>query len=243
MSILQVQSKNVRYRKNVLGLIEMVDDLSGEVLAVQKELRPGMPDAEMRQVEIDGKTYMVQKGIDLHAAPQTDTYNALLGDLIIEAIEEGETLKRVLSQPGFPRYSTILLWAEKHQKFGERLTRARKARAEMIHDEIVEISEKFRDGSLTKGQVEAFEKAANLLKWSAEKSDPQRFGTAKAEANVGGVSIIIQTGISREPLIVEVKDEQGQQRPHPEQGRDIPTFPRIEETEGDPGRTDPTITD
>lgn len=221
---IQVDPKNVRYRKNVLGLIESYDVVSGRVLSVQAQMRPGMPEAEMLQVEMEGQVFLVQKGIDLKRAPVPASFNQVIADILVQEIEEGKTLSKALrdlrkEDPSIPSYSTILQWAEADHAFGDRLTRARRARAEMTHDKIVEYADEMATGNLTKGQVDALNQAATLLKWSAEKSDPIRFGGGK-EAADRGTTIIIQTGIDRSP-VVEVTHGPERQRASVEPGRDI----------------------
>lgn len=184
--------------------METVDAVSGEVLAVQNDVNEnfilGKLD-DLVKVEIDGKTILVQKGMSLEATyiPKNSKYSRPLGDFIIQDIIEGMGLTKACTKHGIT-YPTLMRWAENFPEFGKELDKARRYRADATHDKIVDLVDKLTGpnaGSITKTQVEAIGKAADILKWSAEKSDPTRFGNKQDKGGNGAVNIIIQTGIDR----------------------------------------------
>jgi transposase-like protein len=202
MQAISIDSKNIFHRRNIqYGYMETVDAVSGEVIAVQKDYNEsfilGKMD-ELIQVEIDGKTILMQKGMSLTSGyvPRNSKFSRPLADLIVQDIIEGTGITKACKKYDIT-YPTLMRWAEQYPEFGKELEKAKKYRADATHDEIVDFAKDLTTKQLNKTQVEAIGRAADLLKWSAEKSDPTRFGN-KAEKNVNtAVQIIIQTGIDR----------------------------------------------
>lgn len=206
---LTIDSKNLFYRKNLShGYYEVVDSISGQVLAVQKDynenFRLGMF-GEMIQATIDGKEVYFQKGINPeNYKPPVLSYSKPIADLILQEVTEGATLKKACEKFGI-QYSTVMKWAKKVQDFGEALDEARRLSAEMVHDEVMDEAKEMLKGNMSKGELESKRAALDLMKWSAEKRDPNRFGNKQEKSAPGAVQIVIQTGISRE-TVVEVKE-------------------------------------
>jgi hypothetical protein len=215
MHELTVDPKNIFYRRNkVHGYMEVVDAVSGEVLVVQSSYNEnfilGKMD-DLLKVEVDGKTILMERGISIpEYRPINSKYSKPLADLITQAVIEGMGITKACKEFGVP-YSTVMAWAELNPEFGKALDTARNYRADKTHDDIIELAQKLTEGgkTLNKTEVEAIGKAADILKWSAEKSSPQRFGNKTEKGTNGAVNIIIQTGIDREPVptTIEVKDE------------------------------------
>lgn len=216
MQSLTVDPKNIFYRNNsIYGYVEVVDAASGQVLAVQKDYNEnfilGKMD-ELLEVEIDGQKILMQKGITLsNYKPTNSKFSRPLADLILqEVMENGTGITKACLKYGV-QYNTLMRWAETFEDFGKELDKAKRYRADKTHDEVNDIAEDLRTKRLTKTEVEALKAAADLKKWSAEKSDPNRFG-GKVDKNTGtgAVQIIINTGISREeptPTTIEVAHE------------------------------------
>lgn len=210
MTELTIDSKNIFYRRNLThGYMEVVDAVSGQVLAVQKDynenFRLGLLD-NLIKAEVDGKTIYFQQGIsaETYKAPIL-SFSKPIADLIVQTIMEGKTLKEACQAHGV-QYGTIMQWAKKVETFGESLDEARRLSAEMVHDDVIAEAREMLKGNMTKGELESKKAALDLMKWSAEKRDPNRFGNKQEKSAPGAVQIVIQTGISREQII-EVKDE------------------------------------
>lgn len=214
MQEIATSHKNLFYRRNaVYGYIEVVDSVSGEVLAVQNDYNENFILGKMDdliKVEIDGKELLIQKGMTLGTyKPINSKYSKPLGDLIIQAIIEGEGVTKACQKFGVS-YSTVMKWAMAHEEFGKALDLARAHRAEKTHDDITDIAHRLQTEDMNKTKVEALGKAADILKWSAEKSSPQKYGNSKEKVGQGAVQIVINTGINREepqPVTVEVQGE------------------------------------
>lgn len=213
MKAITTEEQNIFHRRNIqYGYMETVDALSGEVLAVQSDYNEsfilGKSD-ELIQVTIGDKTILMQKGMSLSAnyTPKNSKFSRPLADLIVQEIIEGMGITKACQKYEVP-YNTLMRWSEDFPEFGKALDKAKRYRADATHDRIVEFVNDLTTKQLNKTQVEAIGRAADLLKWSAEKSDPQRFGNKADKGPQGVTNIIIQTGISREPVTIEVKSEE-----------------------------------
>lgn len=211
MKAITTEEQNIFHRRNIqYGYMETVDALSGEVLAVQNDYNEsfilGKMD-ELIEVTINGKTILMQKGMSLSSqyTPKNSKFSRPLADLIVQEITEGIGITKACAKYDIT-YSTLMNWAEKNPDFGKELDKAKRYRADATHDKIVDFVNDLTTKQMTKTQVEAIGKAADILKWSAEKSDPVKFGGKGDKNQNHAVQIIIQTGISREEApVIEVK--------------------------------------
>jgi hypothetical protein len=166
---MDLTTKNIRYRRNLLGKVEAYDEDTGAVVGVEESLNKWTPpDPSLPPV----------------------VYSPRIADL----------------QQGMPSKSTVLRWCDKYPEFNDRLERARRSLAISLHDEVIAAARDIQAGGLSKGELESKKVAADLMKWGAEKNDQERYGSRKAELGQGNVTIVIQTGIDRGPII-EVVDE------------------------------------
>jgi hypothetical protein len=208
---LTVDSQNIFYRWNEhYKVVEAVDAVSGEVLAIQQDFHEEHilnPD-RMIKVNLDGKDMLIQKGMTLstYIAPRLN-YSKPVADIILQRVSSGMTLKKACQGLSVSP-NTIYNWCDKIPSFGESLNKAKLVRAEMVQDTILETAEELASGNLTKGEIDGKVRAAELLKWSAEKDSPNRFGNKKDSGNNGATVIQIITGVTRdETITVEVMND------------------------------------
>ena len=217
MQAITTESQNIFHRLNIqYGYVETVDALSGEVIAVQQDVNEDFIFGKREgliEVTIDGKTILMQKGMSLSTsyAPKNSKFSRPLGDLIIQEIIGGMGITKACKKYDIT-YPTLMNWTESHPEFGKALDKAKRYRADKTHDDIVDLVSRLTapDFKMNKTQVEAIGKAADLLKWSSEKSDPTRYGNKQDKGGNGAINIIIQTGIDRsapETVTAEVVDE------------------------------------
>jgi hypothetical protein len=205
---LSVKSENIFYRWNEhYKIIEAVDAISGEVIALQADFNEEhlLNPNNMIQLNIDGKSMLVQKGMSLsNYIPQKFNYSKLIADVVLQRVSEGQTLKKACLNLGVTP-STVLKWCDKIQSFSDDLNKARMIRAEMVQDTIIDTAEELSTGNLSKSEIDGKVRAAELLKWSAEKDSPNRFGNKKESGGSGATVIQIITGVTRdETITVEV---------------------------------------
>jgi hypothetical protein len=184
--MLQKYAGKIRYRRNLSGKVEAYDPDSGKILAVESS-----PDEWVPATVVTGIPTV---------------YSEKIGDLILQGIEEGKTLSKVLKQEGMPQLTTVLRWVEANPVFADRLRLARVAYAEALHDRIVDKAEGLLESPASKSELESMKEGFAVLKWSAEKQAPEKYGSRKVDGAQGGIVIQISTGIDRS-TVVEVQGE------------------------------------
>lgn len=211
MTNLVVNSENIFYRWNEhYRVVEAVDAVSGEVLAIQQDFHEEhiFNPASMMKVTLDGKEMLIQKGMTVsgYTAPKLN-YSKPVADIVLQRIADGLTMKKACHGLGVSP-ATVYNWCDKISSFGEALNKAKLVRAENVHDTILETAEDLASGNLTKSEIDGKVRAAELLKWSAEKDSPNRFGNKKDTAGNGATVIQIITGVTRdETITVEVLND------------------------------------
>lgn len=211
MTELTVKSENIFYRWNEhYRVVEAVDAVSGEVLAIQQDFHEEhiFNPASMMKVTLDGKEMLIQKGMSVsgYVAPRLN-YTKPIADIVLQRIADGKTMKKACEGLGVSP-ATVYNWCDKIPSFGEALNKAKLVRAEAVQDTILETAEELSTGNLSKSEVEGKVRAAELLKWSAEKDSPNRFGNKKDLGGSGATVIQIITGVTRdESVTVEVVND------------------------------------
>lgn len=207
-------------RVNKSGLLEVVDEDSGEVVAVQKSYDADLfadKRDQLLEYEIDGKKVLVERGINLDSVHSGGpTYSNFLADIICQRVAEGDTFVKICAEPNMPSYGTLTRWRRQHTHFDEMLEQARADRAEFFHDSVIKSAEEVKtkdDAVIQKAKMDAY-------KWAAEKGNPDKFGNrTKISGDKGApLQLIIDTGVPAsddkepeprdvEPLAIESKDK------------------------------------
>lgn len=145
-------------------------------------------------------------------------YTFALGQAICNLVREGKTIKWITQQDNMPAYSTVSNWRNLFPDFDAMMKQARRDRAEYYHDKAVEALEGAEGAGreelpAAKLQVEGFMKLA-------EKGNPEAFNPKQnvlQNANAPTM-IVINTGINREPINIEVNNEKIRIDQRPEDG-------------------------
>jgi transposase-like protein len=137
------------------------------------------------------------------------TYTPELGDAICHLVREGMTYKQVVGKIGIKHVQTIYSWRTRYPDFARNLKEARRDRADIYYDRVMEIAEQ---DNIDKEEVAGLKLRSELYKWGAERSNPE-YGTKVTSSGPSGpMQIIIDTGIRRgdelEHVEVEVKEEE-----------------------------------
>lgn len=125
------------------------------------------------------------------------------GMKIAARVREGKTLKEIAASAESPSLHLIYAWRRNFPGFAQMLKEAKEDRAEYFHDKAVIIVEEAEeaDTRLDKFRFDAYMKLA-------EKGNPQEFGKTGAEAGGGNVTIVVNTGIDRDPPVtIEVESK------------------------------------
>lgn len=193
-------------RKSPLG-IEVYDIYTGQVLAVQNNLG----NIKHTLDEIARDSVLVRIGDrDIYVDPSVPLENLeerlgknypfspQLCELICEQLASGKSPLDISKQSGFPSTMTMRRWRNKHKEFDDMWRMALQDFAEEEAREAREVAlevHKAGDPDLVPGA----KLLVDTLRWSAEKSDAEKYGTkVKVSGEVKhSVSLVVDTGIRR----------------------------------------------
>lgn len=186
--------------------------LSGQVVAVSHTVEtfdPASPRYSKVRTPTGEMVYMERSLLAKGEASllRSTNYDTIGGDLLIQAIQEGSTLKAACAELGLD-YSLVSRWKAGNNEFRDRLESAYKDRAEYLHDRVIEVSESSGDAKM---QAEAY-------KWSAQVYAPERFGNkTKISGDASApLTMVIQTGVPERESPKDVT-------PQAEGGRHLPS--------------------
>ena len=195
---MNLPSRKTFSRLSERGWIEVFDAQTFELLELRSpHKRPGeIQESKLVSTTLpDGRIILVDSGLTDPALHLGYQVSETLVDLICQQITEGKSLTKICKSPGFPPYFILVRWQREHQWIREALEQARRDRAEVLRDELLEIVDNADENS------DAIAKAklrAETRKWAAGVDDQTRYGkNDKAGANVGALQIIVSTGIMR----------------------------------------------
>jgi hypothetical protein len=182
------------------GLLEVIDEESGKLLAIQstpdEALLRDRREQLVERLLPSGEVVLVQADIDPSKLSKFkfQEYSSYVVDLICEKIVEGESLKTICTLPGFPNYATLCRWKKQVEGIQEQLDQARRDRAEMMRDEAWQIAKDAKESNVDSSKLKV-----QTAQWLASTDNKERFGNAKAQVELNQpLQIIVQTGIVRE---------------------------------------------
>lgn len=124
--------------------------------------------------------------------PPASPYTPPMGRIVCHLLSLGKTYAIIESELEFSP-GTIVRWRGAHPDFREGIDIARKSRAYIFEDKVLELADKDyttdQDIRAAKFRVDTY---AKLAKWG----DRETYGDGNNE-NIGGVTFIVQTGIDR----------------------------------------------
>ena len=131
------------------------------------------------------------------------TYNTHIADVLCIRIAEGESLNKILKEPGMPAQSAVYEWLLRHPEFTEKYTRAREEQAETHADAIVDIADETpatnpvldSNGEviavrMDSGYVAWQKQRIEARKWTAMKLKPKKYGDRLGVHGVEGAAPI-----------------------------------------------------
>jgi len=134
-------------------------------------------------------------------------YHPYIGDLIVDEILEGKTLLQISKDDRFPSMSVMQRWLMKYEDFFDKIRKAERSRAQIFHDKIVDVADQ-ADTPMSDAELKTARLKVDTLKWAAKKGDAERYGDKTTiDGNLDhAVTIVVQTGIRRDPLSMEEKE-------------------------------------
>lgn len=111
-------------------------------------------------------------------------YSPETAALICERIAQGESLRTICQDEGFPAQSTVFLWLKKHADFSEQYARAREAQMEAMAEEILEIADETANDTIETENgarpdhewISRSKLRVDTRKWLMSKLAPKKYG-------------------------------------------------------------------
>lgn len=200
IDILELLRDGRHFSQEVDGKIHIIDSLTGLLVCVLNkssamQASPGV----LVPIEQEGRTIYVESGLQLPTRTPLYQYNPVILDMICNMVASGQSLSKVCALPGFPSYSVLCRWRRDHPEVNAAIENARRDRAEVMRDAVLEQAERTMEDSIgRKDEVAALGVLLDATKWATgidnEKFNPK----AKVEATVNvPTQIIVHTGINR----------------------------------------------
>jgi len=130
------------------------------------------------------------------AAKISDKQRAKIMDTIIERLMDGKSLRKICESGALPDRGTILRWMNDDATLATTIARARDLQADALDDDIADVMQEIRDGTL---DAQAGRVIIWAMQWRAAKMRPKRYGD-KIDHNVTGDLVI---GIRRNERLKE----------------------------------------
>ncbi|WP_338688933.1 terminase small subunit protein [Bradyrhizobium sp. 26S5] len=137
-------------------------------------------------------------------------YSLQLAALICDRMAEGESLRTICKDEDMPARSTVFLWLAAHKEFSDLYARAVEARAHLLAEEILEISDDGRndtyrddDGNvMTDHDVIARSRLrVDSRKWLAARLAPRKYGDKITQEVTGADGGPIKSEVTRIELV------------------------------------------
>lgn len=126
-------------------------------------------------------------------------YSKQIAEAICTLLMEGETLRQIAAREGYPHKATIIRWLARHQEFRTMYAEARDVQADVMADDIMEISDNalndWMERERQSGEVdivlndEAIQRSRlriDTRKWLMAKMAPKKYGDRVALTGPGG---------------------------------------------------------
>jgi len=116
-----------------------------------------------------------------------------MADLICKRLADGESLRSICANDGFPAASTVFKWLSEKQPFSEQYARAREAQADHLAEQILQIADDGSndtyptdDGQAVNHDVIARSRLrVDARKWLASKMAPKKYGDKVTQEHTG----------------------------------------------------------
>ncbi|WP_342711523.1 terminase small subunit protein [Bradyrhizobium sp. B124] len=137
-------------------------------------------------------------------------YSLELAALICDRMAEGESLRTICKADDMPARSTVFLWLAAHKEFSDLYARATDARAHLLAEEILQISDDgsndtYRDSDgnvMTDHDVIARSRLrVDSRKWLAARLAPRKYGDKITQEHTGADGGPIKQEVSRIELV------------------------------------------
>jgi hypothetical protein len=145
----------------------------------------------------DGSVVYLEKHLSYDAIAASNRkippFSEVIADEICQALIEGRTITSIARDNRYPDFYTISKWRKHNPDFDAAIKDAFAARADYMHDKMLETAESVKD----KDDAVVKRVAIDAYKWSAEKTNPDQYGQ---RTKISGdprapLQLIVDTGV------------------------------------------------
>lgn len=122
---------------------------------------------------VKGEVVSRGKEIAKNKGGRPSSYNQDTANEFCARIADGQSLRRVCREDDMPSAKTIFNWFESYPEFLQQYARAKEESAEAHADNIQDIADDVLKGNI---DPQAARVAGDLLKWTASKLKPKKYG-------------------------------------------------------------------
>jgi len=137
---------------------------------------------------------------------------------IISEIENGASLRSVLSKEGMPARSTFFEWLKESEEKSNHYAKSIEARADSMFDEMLEIAYTTESGETVKTTLNGIETTAgdmlghrklkiDTIKWILSRMNPKKFGD-KMDMTTGGEKLNATPNVIKVKIIESNDDDE-----------------------------------
>lgn len=123
-------------------------------------------------------------------------YNEDIAREVCLRMADGESLRKICTDPEMPDKSTVLRWVARHDSFRDQYAHARELSQEAVAEEYFELLDQMPpmkpDGSFDAAAVNWYKNRAEGRKWYLSKIAPKKYGDKLELNNVGLPTVIIK---------------------------------------------------
>lgn len=130
-------------------------------------------------------------------------YNPEIGEMVLDCIMHGMTLREIAEIEGVPSIPTLFKWLREEKEFFEQYGRAREVQADVFVDETIDIADDSRNDWIARKSENGEEFVLNnehisrskvrieSRRWSAGKFHPKKYGDKQQVEHTGAVNITV----------------------------------------------------
>ena len=127
-----------------------------------------------------------------------------MGDKICAMVGMGNSLRKTCSPADMPSFQTVYTWFRLYPELLEQYMRAKDDSADSDHDKLDEISEGVLDGTYDPQSARV---AADIIKWSAGKKKPKKYGDRQQIEHTGKIGLMDLTDVELKAKLDSLNDE------------------------------------
>ena len=130
-------------------------------------------------------------------------YTEKIGIEICGRIAMGNSLTKVCSDPNMPSTVTVYTWFKRQPELLNDYTRAKFDSGDADQDKLDEVAEKVLTGEI---DPQAARVAADIIKWSASKKQPKKYGDYRQVEHSGAVKLSDMTDDQLKAKLADIQN-------------------------------------